>query len=119
MLRELKTTRQIPGENTRRWFSSAEMDLIVWLDHEGQPLKFELCFNKSRAEQCLRWSPQGHSVCRIDSGEAEPGRYKSTPIHRPTEKLDAIQLHEQFKAESSAVPPAISSFVFSALNHLK
>ena len=118
MLRELLNTRQIHGESPRRWFSSAKMDLIIWFDHDGNPDHFELCFDKSTQEQCLRWSRNGHTHFLVDSGEDIPGRYKATPIHRVSAKLDSKRLLESFLAESTFMPLLLSSFVSDALNQV-
>ena len=44
-LREIVDVRQVPGEPKRRWFSSDDIDLIVWLDDSGAPVSFQLCYD--------------------------------------------------------------------------
>lgn len=118
MLRELNAVRQIPGEMPRRWFSSGDMDLIVWFDAAGQPDHFELCFDKSSQERCLRWSGQKLAMYQIDSGEGEPGRHKGTPIHRACDAQATDHLLERFMAASDCLPTNVREFVAAALNKI-
>ena len=118
MLRELNSTRQIPGERPRRWFSSANMDLIIWIDTAGNPDHFELCFDKTGKEHCLRWSRQGHAFHLVDSGESYGGYQKATPIHRERVELDAERLLDLFLAESISLPITIKEYVLDALRSL-
>jgi hypothetical protein len=118
MLHELKHTRQLAGENRRRWFTSPDMDLIVWFDAAAQPVNFELCYDKHMQEKSLRWSPAGISHSRVDSGETSPGRHKCSPVHVATACLDAAALYRLFQAESSNLPVTLSEFVLRALHHL-
>lgn len=39
---EVRNVRQIPGESTRRWFSSRDFDLIVWISEDEGFIGFEL-----------------------------------------------------------------------------
>ena len=113
---ELISIRQIPGEKRRRWFTSLDMDLILWFDAEHNPVSFELCYNKQTHEKSLRWRASGieHSV--VDSGENNPGRYKSTPMLRDANHFDAAMIKSLFAAECTNLPPDIVEFVVKALS---
>ncbi len=115
MLNELKHTRQIPGENKRRWFTSLDMDLIVWFGPENNPVSFELCYNKQANERSLRWSLSHVSHSSVDSGEQEPGKYKATPVLVEASYFDVSKVQRLFTAESTQLPQEISDFVMSAL----
>lgn len=115
MLYELKQTRQIPGESKRRWFTSLDMDLIVWLGPENNPVSFELCYNKQSIECALRWSPSEVIHNSVDSGEGNPGKHKSTPVLRDTSQFDAGRVQRLFQAESRQLPQEISTFVLTSL----
>ena len=70
LLRELADIRQVPGEPRRRWFSSPDLDLIVWLDDADTMLGFQLCYDKSRGERALTWrADRGYDhyapACRV------------------------------------------------------
>ena len=54
---EIIHVRQVPGDPRRRWFSSDDMDLIVWYDDSDAPIGFQLCYDKLRSERALRWEP--------------------------------------------------------------
>ena len=115
MMNELPFIKQITGENRRRWFTSANMDLIIWINPLDQPVNFELCYDKQHQEKSLRWSTQGHSHCIIDNGENRAGRYKSSPIHCASSGLDARKLRDLFEAGSQLIPESLRLFVLHAL----
>ncbi len=109
--------RQIPGERKRRWFSSPQFDLIVWLNRDNTIAGFELCYDKSRREQSIVWqSGAGFRHAAVDAGEGQPGRYKATPIHM-TEggHFDARRIHSAFQSESQAMPREIADYVLRVL----
>ena len=115
LLYELKNTRQIAGENNRRWFTSLDMDLIIWYDSTNIPVNFELCYNKQTAEHALRWTPSGIEHHSVDSGENSPGKYKATPVLRENSHFDSSLVLRQFKLESAQLPHEITSFVLTVL----
>lgn len=115
MLYELQFIKQVAGENRRRWFTSAGMDLIIWINQQDQPVNFELCYDKHFQEKSLRWSAQSHTHALIDNGENIPGRYKSSPIHCTSSALDASKLRDLFEVESQLIPEPLRLFVLHAL----
>jgi len=82
MLTEISKPRQIEGEAYRRWFSSEDMDLIVWQQSkQGQIIGFQLCYDKERHEKALTWkTASGFTHTCVDDGEDHKTKYKSTPI---------------------------------------
>src|SRR5438309_10513940 len=65
-------------EERRRWFASADLDLIVWFDDADSPIAFQLCYDKLRSERALTWKPDtGFVHMVVDSGERQGAlRYK-------------------------------------------
>ena len=116
-MREVDPTRQVPGEPQRRWFSSSELDLIVWYDTGGAPVAFQLCYDKGKNERALTWEPStGLIHSAVDDGEVSVGmRYKATPVLAPDGPLDVTGLAARFEAASSEVPGEIVSFVRARL----
>ena len=112
-MQEVHPTRQVPGDPHRRWFSSADLDLIVWCDAGGAPVAFQLCYDKGRNERALTWEPStGLSQSTVDDGESEPGlRYKATPVLAPDGALEVRRVAAHFDAASAGVPGEISDFV--------
>src|SRR5690242_6752512 len=81
MLMEFQNVRQVPGEPRRRWFTSEDVDLVVWCDESGCAIAFQLCYDKARSERALTWKPDcGFSHRAVDDGEGSRGKYKATPI---------------------------------------
>lgn len=120
-MKECTNVRQIPGERKRRWFSSENFDLIVWLNEGGSFAGFELCYDKTTFERSLIWRLiTGFTHMAVDSGEHRSGRYKATPLLMPYGVFDAARIRSTFAAESAALPGEVSSYVLMALDrHLK
>lgn len=119
LLRELPDTRQVPGEQRRRWFNSPDLDLIVWVDDEGDPTGFQLCYDKARGahgERALTWhTGRGYDHAAVDDGEGAPGKYKSTPILVADGLFQPNRVHAEFLEASADVPEEIRQFVSDAL----
>jgi hypothetical protein len=116
-LRELRDTRQVAGEPRRRWFSSPDLDLIVWLNDEDQLVGFQLCYDKSRAERALTWRlGRGYDHMGVDDGESGPGQYKSTPILVADGFFDRERVAGLFLESSEGVPQDIRDTVADLLN---
>ncbi|HZX32532.1 MAG TPA: hypothetical protein VFF03_14355 [Rhodocyclaceae bacterium] len=118
-MREIPHVRQIPGEPKRRWFSSKDFDLILWLDDGPGFLGFELCYDKSRGEHSITWSrDNGFRHMAVDDGEQRYGKHKATPVLIPDGIFDVRRVHAAFVEASASLPPDISRFVLQALeNH--
>jgi hypothetical protein len=115
MLKEIRPITQRPGENPRRWFTSDDLDLIVWLDAGGL-CAFELCYDKAGRQRVLRWSRDGGSVHHaVDNGEERPGRHKSSPIHIADGVPDLPALRARFMAQAGALDPALRAAVLDGL----
>lgn len=115
-MREIANVRQIPGEPARRWFSSPELDLIVWLDEAGNPGGFELCYDKQHRERSIAWDQHsGFRHMAVDDGEQRPGKYKATPVLVADGPFDAHAVIDSFRAASRDLPPEIAEYVLQAL----
>ena len=109
---EIRDVRQIRGEAHRRWFTSDEIDLIVWCDAAGGPLAFQLCYDKPRGEHALTWRPEsGFQHTAVDDGEGDEFKWKGTPILVPDGHFDLRRLRERFVRASASVPADIVAFV--------
>jgi hypothetical protein len=103
MLREIVSTA---SADRRRWFSSATMDLIIWLDEEGEAVGFQLCYDKSGNERALVWRTDSPRLTwrRVDDGERSRIGHKASPILLPGEPDSIERVMAQFVAESTAMP---------------
>jgi|SRR5215831_1124870 len=120
MLREIKPSRQIPGEPRRRWFASPSIDLIVWLDDDDSPTGFQLCYDKEHRERALTWTQvAGYSHMAVDPGEPRPARHKAAPILVPDGSVDATWILEEFRREAQSVPPEFAQMVEERLQALE
>ena len=112
-LREVTDTRQIPGEPRRRWFCSADFDLIVWFDEgEERPIGFQLCYDKLIGERALTWREgRGFDHAGVDSGEGMPTKYKGTPILVADGVFQQDRVLATFEKVSGELPANIREFV--------
>ena len=115
-MKEWVGVRQIPGESKRRWFSSAEFDLIVWVSDSHDFSGFELCYDKLHNEHSILWSKaKGFCHMAVDDGEQRPGKYKGTPIMVPDGGFDARRIYLSFLEASRSLPKEVAEFVMQAL----
>jgi hypothetical protein len=117
MLREIFSVRQIKDEQMRRWFTSETMDLIVWMNEEGEPAAFQFCYDKGRDEHAMTWrADTGLSHEAIDDGESGGAlRYKATPMLAPNGHVDVQRVSALFAGAAAAVPEVIREFVASRI----
>ena len=117
MLKEVHNPRQISGEPRRRWFSSGEMDLVVWMSEANEPLGFQLCYDKHRHEKAITLRPGSAQAqhMAVDSGEASAMRHKASPILVPDGALDVETVARVFEEQAEQLPGDISRFVLAAL----
>lgn len=115
-MKEFINVRQIPGDAKRRWFSSSEFDLIVWLSDDETFLGFELCYDKNAKERSLRWSnTAGFQHMAVDDGEQIPGKHKGTPILIADGLFDAKQVHSDFSQVRHFLPDEIAEYVLNVI----
>jgi len=104
MLREI-AAKQLSGEPSRRWFTSPDIDLYVWLGDDGSPTGFQLCYDKQGREHALTWTEaNGYSHMAVDGGESRPGRYKGTPILVANGVIDVDSILARLREEGAAIP---------------
>ena len=116
MLSEIPYVKNIPDEPRRRWFADDNFDLIVWYDPDKRIVGFQLCYDKQKDQRAFTWKEPGSTRHdRVDDGESEPGRYKSTPILIPDGAFDATRIAGRFKKESAEIDPTVASFVLKRL----
>ena len=113
-LREVAIART---RERRRWFSDDDFDLIVWLDSRGAVRWFELCYDRSRVERALTWTPtRGYQHWRVDSGDASGMNYAMTPILEPDDtEFPKDRVIAAFVAAADALEPTVRSFVVQRL----
>ena len=118
MLREIPA-RQIAGEPPRRWFTSPDIDLFVWVDESGAPTGFQLCYDKQTREHALTWTEaSGYTHMGVDGGESRPGRYKGTPILVANGAIDFHGILGQLKEQGAALPAEFMQMLESRINGL-
>lgn len=116
MLVELHSPRQIAGEPERRWFTSRDMDLVVWQDAAGQPVGFQLCYDKRHQEKALTWRGEGTlSYAVVDAGDTHDMKHKASPVLLQGRTADLSALAESFRGEAGVLPPDIAALVLQVL----
>lgn len=115
MLVEFERTRQVPGEGPRRWFSSPDMDLIVWYNTKGEIDGFQLCYDKLTVEHAYTWHNKGpvtHDT--VDSGELPMTRNR-TPILVADGVFPVNRVTKLFQEASQNLDPELRQFVLTRL----
>lgn len=119
MLSQNNQFHEIIGKAKRRWFSSPQFDLILWLtdDPKDQIFDgFELCYDKQNKERSIVWrKSRGYQHMAVDTGESRPGKHKATPILVPDEIFDAKRVCAAFNAASGSLPQEVAAYVTRAL----
>lgn len=100
------------GKLTKRWFGDSFFDLFVWSDETGAIVSFQLCYGKPRDEHALTWMfPSIYYHQRVDDGENNPGKSKSTPVLLPDGMVDVHSIIRRFQDESKEIDPSVSKFI--------
>ena len=115
MLRELTHVQQKPGEPRRRWFFSHDLDLVVWVGDDDQPLGFQLAYDKYRREHSITWDlAQGYRHYVVDEGNPIAGKAQ-TPLLWADGPFDGGRLIDRFRALAGDVPIDLTEFVIARL----
>ena len=119
MLREISASRQISGESTRRWYTSPNIDLFVWVNDQNSLTGFQLCYDKQHREHALTWTEKsGFSHMAVDGGESRPARYKGAPILLANGAIDVRQILEDFRREATSLPLELVQLVEDRVGQL-
>lgn len=114
---EYHELRRTEGQTTSRWFSTADLDLILWEDDAGQTLGFQLCYDKRRIEHAITWRVgRGLIHEAVDSGESNPLKFKGSPILVPNGHFDIERIKALFDSELGELPAEIRDLVTNALD---
>ena len=110
---ELQGIRQIADELRRQWFSSTDMDLIVWYDESDLISRFELYYDKNVHEHVLIWRAEsGFAHLAVDDGEQKPVlSYKETPILIPDGQVDPNRISNLFEKSCQNLPAELITLV--------
>ena len=115
-LREIRAVRQNAGEHSRRWFTSEDLDLYVWVNESDTPVKFQLCYDKVGVERALTWSQdRGFAHDNVDAGETGGLRHKAAAVLIADGVLDATRLAKIFSEAAKELPAEIHRFVMDKL----
>jgi len=119
----LETTHvnQRAGEPARRWFTSANLDLVVWIDPGHVPIAFELYLDRKRTERAVTWRPETGLRCAlVDDGETQPGKkHKSTPLVGPERCDDIERATVLFRSAAATLPRDVAQFVLNKLQSVQ
>lgn len=104
----------------RRWFTSATMDLIVWLDEEATLRAFQLCYGKPLDEYALQWRQDtGFSHVRVDDGGVAGIGHKRTPVMGMTAAAPTGTLRQQLEDAGARLPVTLLAALRAHLERLE
>lgn len=119
MLREIGGVHQDSHRGLRRWFQDDYFDLYLWHDERGQPLAFQLCYDRHHAEGSIYWSAaEGYAHARVDAGQ-RPGGYAMTPILRSSAPPPYFRVYRRFLDTTRDWDPALGQFVLERLREYR
>ena len=120
MTRLVELNRDQTIAENRRWFSSNEMDVIIWIDENRSIKAFELYYDKNVNEHVLVWRDgSGFSHLAVDDGEQKPVlNYKETPILIPDGVFEADRIMRLFETTREDLPAELFKFVHHELGKL-
>ena len=115
-LKELKGAPQATDEHRRQWFSSNDLDLVVWFDNDAIA-GFELYYDKNIREHVFIWmADSGFEHLAVDDGEQMPVlEFKKAPILIPDGHVDPPRIRDLFKKSCENVPAEITDLVLQKL----
>jgi hypothetical protein len=117
MLSEVAKTKQVDGEPVKRWFTSDNMDLFVWLDDENNILNYQLTYDKERNEKALTWDKtEGFKHLVVENSERSC-KYPQSPLLKVGGTLDLQKLLTHFDAYSQTLYSEIKSFIISRIKY--
>ena len=115
MLREIGAARADGSRGLRRWFQDDYFDLYLWHDASGEPIGFQLCYDRNRKEGAITWDrAAGFGHDRVDSGE-HIARHPMTPILRSDGVPPYFRIYDRFLAASVECPQAVRDFALDRL----
>jgi hypothetical protein len=114
MLKEIRNVKQTRGEPLKRWFRSAEMDLFLWQDDEGNVVAFQLCFDKSGRERAFTWD-QSRGVRHFIVDYGDRAGFKMAPLMEPDGGPLPPDLPLRFRSEAAAMDRPVAVFVYGLL----
>jgi len=119
MLREIGSVRQDSPRGLRRWFQDDYFDLYVWQDAAGEPLAFQLCYDRHHDEGTIHWSQEaGYSHARVDHGRSAPG-HAMTPVLRPAGPPPYFRVYRRFLAAAKDWEPRLAAFISERLQEYR
>jgi hypothetical protein len=115
MLREFGETRQDSKEHVRRWFTSEDCDLILWLNADESLWGFQFCYGKPMDEHALTWIREaGFSHMKVDT----QGPRGPAPILVLDGIFDAGHILRILEKESGEVPEPYRGLVTERVREL-
>ena len=119
LFREIKFVRQEPSGH-RRWFESAEMELVVWFNYAGGATTgFQIIYWLGGSERALTWrSGEGFSHNRVDNGDDSPMQ-NMAPILCAGGTIPWAHVEELFLQRSDSLPLEMRELVVTRLKERK
>ena len=116
MLYEITRLRQSNRQQFKRWFTSQDMDLFVWLI-DDTPTHFQLSYDKRQQERMISWSyHRGFQHYLIDTGEYDSKHYKQSPLLiTACQHQNITRLARDFLAACDNIDVGLAEFIYARL----
>ena len=119
MLKEYKkVSQEAQGKNKRRWFSGNSLELLVWLNEEGNDITgFQLCYDLQSIPHAFTWHKENNILIheKIDEGDGFPKK-NLAPIMVSDGVPPLLRVKEEFERESFEIDEKIRVLVLKIFN---
>jgi hypothetical protein len=119
-MREIGQVRQDGTGGRRRWFQDDYFDLYLWQDARGEPIAFQLCYARDRAEGAISWSAaEGYVHARVDAGRSVGLGPPMSPMLRPDGFPPYFRIYSRFVAAAPDLEPELRTFLSDRLHEYR
>src|SRR5262245_23363161 len=107
MFREISIARKMEGSYQRRWYEDEDSDLFVWVDPQGKVARFQLAYDKPRAERVVEWRRgRGFSHMHVDDG-TRAGHHPGSPLLSTGGVFARSRVVRSFRERAADMDPPI------------
>lgn len=115
-LREIPNVRQREGEDKRRWFTCAQMDVYLWEKPDTQITAFQITYDIPTAEKAISWKlAEGINSSSVMNNGPVAGRHPGTPLLVTTHGIDGWYVCGLLRKYHGDLPSSAWSIIGSVI----
>lgn len=114
MLYEITHVRPSRRGQSKRWFTSIDMDLFVWF-RNGVPVHFQLYIDKRARERVICWDIRDGFNCYLVNNTANDECYGLSPVAVSFSRLELRVLARSFLAACENIDADLGDYIYARL----